>query len=61
FFGVSGMIRREPHNANIVAEGDIEVISIELATMRKILQLNPQVAQCIESVAESRNNILPIA
>lgn len=55
------MIRREPHNANIVAEGDIEVISIELATMRKILQLNPQVAQCIESVAESRNNILPIA
>ena len=57
FFGVAGMIRREPHNTNIIANGDIEVISIELSTMRKILQLNPQVSQCLESIAESRNNI----
>jgi small-conductance mechanosensitive channel len=57
FFGVAGMIRKEPHDTNIIAKGDIEVISIELSTMRKILQLNPQVAQCLESIAESRNNI----
>ena len=56
FFGVGGMIRREPHSANIIAQGDIEVISIERNTMRNILQLNPQVAQCLESIAESRHS-----
>jgi small-conductance mechanosensitive channel len=55
FFGVAAMIRREPHNTNIIAKGDIEVISIELNTMRRILQLNPKVAQCLESIAESRS------
>ncbi len=58
FFGVAGMIRKEPHSANIIAQGDIEVISIERNTMRNILQLNPQVAQCLESIAESRHGIL---
>lgn len=55
FFGVGGMIRKEPYSSNIIAKNDIEVISIELSTMRKILQLNPQVSQCLESIAESRN------
>ncbi|RTZ63881.1 MAG: hypothetical protein DSZ29_06275 [Aquificaceae bacterium] len=57
FFGVAGMIRKQPHHTNIVADGDIEVISIESNTMRNILQLNPQVAQCLESIAESRNQL----
>ncbi len=57
FFGVAGMIRKEAHLANIIAQGDVEVVSIERNTMRKILQLNPQVAQCLESIAESRANI----
>jgi small-conductance mechanosensitive channel len=61
FFGVAGMIRREPHSTNIIAKGDIEVIVIELSTMRKVLQLNPQVAQCLESIAESRNNISQVS
>ena len=58
FFGVSGMIRKQPYRTNIVADGDIEVVSIERNTMRKILQLNPQVAQCLESIAESRSQFI---
>lgn len=57
FFGVAGMIRKEPHTTNIIAKDDIEVISIELQTMRKVLQLNPHVAQCLESITEARDNI----
>ncbi|HIO91268.1 MAG TPA: cyclic nucleotide-binding domain-containing protein, partial [Leucothrix mucor] len=56
FFGVAGMIRKQPYRTNIVANGDIEIASIERNTMRKILQLNPQVAQCLESITESRSN-----
>ncbi len=54
FFGVSGMVRREPHSANIVAQDDTDVIAININAMRKVLQLNPQVAQCLESIVEAR-------
>jgi len=58
FFGVSGMVRREPHNANIVAQDDTDVIAININAMRKVLQMNPQVAQCLESIVEAREKHL---
>lgn len=58
FFGISGMVRREPNSVNVVAQGDVEVISIEGPTMRKILQWNPHVAQTLESIVASRKRML---
>lgn len=58
FFGISGMVRREPNTANVVAKGDVEVIAIEASAMRKVLQYNPQVAQSMESIVASRKRLL---
>ena len=54
FFGIAGMVHQYPATSNIFANTDVSIIEVEIAAMRNMLQINPQVAQCIESVAESR-------
>ena len=55
FFGIEGMMHKEPSISNIFANSDVSIIEIDIAAMRNMLQMNPQVAQCLESVAESRS------
>lgn len=57
FFGVSGMVRGEPNEMNVVAKGDVEVIAIEAKAMRKVLKYNPQVAQNLESISASKERL----
>lgn len=54
FFGISGMIHKEPGERNIFANTDVSIIEVEISAMRNMLQVNPQVAQCLESIVESR-------
>ncbi len=54
FFGISGMIHKEPSANYIYAHTDVSIIEVDIGAMRNMLQMNPQVAQCLESVVESR-------
>ena len=55
FFGISGMIHKEPSTNNIFASNDVTVVEVDITAMRNMLQMNPQVAQCLESIVESRD------
>lgn len=54
FFGISGMIHKEPSPDYIFANTDVTIVEVDIAAMRNMLQMNPQVAQCLESIVESR-------
>lgn len=55
FFGIAGMIHKEPSSRSIFATTDVTIIEVEITAMRNMLQVNPQVAQCLESIVESRS------
>ena len=54
FFGISGMINKEPSTTGVFAQTDISTVEIEINAMRNMLQANPQVAMCLDSIVESR-------
>lgn len=54
FFGIAGMIHKEPSTRSIFANTDVSIVEVEITAMRNMLQVNPQVAQCLESIVESR-------
>ncbi len=55
FFGFSGMVSNENDGESIVAVTDLTVIAIKIEVLRKILQINPQIADCLESVIKTRS------
>lgn len=54
FFGIAGMIHKEPSTRSIFANTDVSIVEVDITAMRNMLQVNPQVAQCLESIVESR-------
>jgi small-conductance mechanosensitive channel len=55
FFGFSGMVGNENHGESVVALTDLTVIAIQIEELRKILQRNPQLADCLESIVRARS------
>jgi CRP-like cAMP-binding protein len=56
FFGVTGMVRREPSPVSIVAEQDVTVMIIELEAMHQMLLNHPQMAQDMAFIMERRED-----
>ena len=55
FFGFSGMVSNENRGENVVAITDLTVITITIEAIRKMLQRNPQLADCLENVVRARS------
>jgi len=55
FFGFSGMVSNENRGENVRAITDLTVIAITIEAIRKMLQKNPQLADCLESVVHARS------
>jgi len=58
FFGFSGMVSNENGGESVVAITDLTVIAIKMEAIRRMLQRNPQIADCLEKVISSRNALL---
>jgi len=55
FFGFSGMVGNESYGESVIATTDLKVITIKIEAILKMLQKNPQIADCLESVVKARS------
>lgn len=58
FFGFSGMVSYDAENETIKVMRDVTVIMIEMDAVRKMLQNNPQIADCLESILKAKRGFI---
>lgn len=58
FFGFSGMVSYDAENETIEVISDVTVIMIEMDAVRKMLQNNPQIADCLESILKAKRGFI---
>lgn len=58
FFGFSGMVSYDSEHETVEVVSDVTVIAIEMNAVRKMLQKNPQIADCLESILKAKRGFL---
>lgn len=54
FFGFSGMVSCDSENEAVEVISDATLIAIDMEAVRKMLQKNPQIADCLESILKAK-------
>lgn len=58
FFGFSGMVSYDAEYETIEVINDVTVMAIEMIAVRNMLQNNPQIADCLESILKAKRGFV---